>query len=176
MILRIRVKKAFIVLSTTCALLLFFYYNSNKQRVIQVEYKEIHNTVLAPLAETKRFILQPVKSNITFVPDNSDKYILKISKERINKLFKKLHEKEKVYTTVLDKLDLLSFDKLKEKNDQNYFSHFKDEINDYLKINGDSVEVTDSFIEYLYKKSDQHTFKTPRNHVNQAKISKVHSN
>ena len=95
------------------------------------------------------------EGNSTYI-SYSDNYILNISQKRINYLLNKLYEKEKNYSSTLNELNLISFELLNKKN-ESYFGEFNREINEYLKIKDNSVEVTDSFIQHLYNISGQYS-------------------
>ena len=82
---------------------------------------------------------------------NKDDYILKLSKERLNKLFKVLHGKESVYNDILKDFNLISFTNLLNKTEPDEYYNY--EINKYLTKNNNEIEATDAFIDHLYKMS-----------------------
>ena len=107
------------------------------------------------------------------------KYLFKIGAERINRLFKILTDKEKIYGEVLKNLnfisftDLVSFDKNKNISRNNSKTFFNTEIEKYLRVENSQVVATDEFIVYLNAKSDLYSFKKPRNFFKKATITEV---
>ena len=132
-------------------------------------------------------------NSTTKITKLAEKYIFKITKERINRLFRILHEKEFKYEHILNDLGLISFEtiiknpigtkspnvianvttvnittpnNLKQKN-------FNSEIKKYLNVDKGEIVATNQFIRYLNAKSDQHSFLKPRQNIIKAKITNV---
>lgn len=132
-------------------------------------------------------------NSTTTITKLAEKYIFKITKERINRLFRILHEKEFKYEHILNDLGLISFEtiiknpigtkspnvianvttvnittpnNLKQKN-------FNSEIKKYLNVDKGEIVATNQFIRYLNAKSDQHSFLKPRQNIIKAKITNV---
>ena len=123
---------------------------------------------------TLQFQFTAAKKEVVIRKDNPNKYILDISKERINKLFKKLHEKETKYLSVMKNLNIFLFEDFRQKKYQNNNSKFVNyEINKFLKLNEDKVEVTDNFIKYLHNISSQDSFERSGKHLVKENITKV---
>ena len=108
-----------------------------------------------------------IKEIIKNFEKNETKYIFPIEANRINKLFRILIDKEKDYVTVLDKLELPSFQKIKNNEKIKNF-----EYNDYLKVINNNLVATDKFVSYLNNLSDIHSF-NPRKNVLRSKILDV---
>lgn len=102
---------------------------------------------------------------------SSSKYILDISKERINKLFDILHDKEKLFSGVFKSLGLIVFDNLISGNDEPALKDFSREKERFLKVVDNRVTVTDEFVSYLHNLSDYYSFEHPRNTVKRSKLS-----
>lgn len=128
-------------------------------------------------------IEEPIKKPEILVDENSNnnidnenkvpsRYILDISKERINKLFDILHDKEKLFSGVFKSLGLIVFDNLISGNDEPALKDYSREKERFLKVVDNRVTVTDEFVSYLHNLSDYYSFEHPRNTVKRSKLSK----
>lgn len=97
----------------------------------------------------------------------NDKYIFPIESMRINKLFKKLHAKEKEYSSILDSLELPSFNKIINKELIKNFDYAH-----YLQESNNEVIATEEFVTYLSDLSSKHSF-NPRSNISRQKIINV---
>jgi hypothetical protein len=107
-----------------------------------------------------------VKRNIPNV-NVQDKYIFPIEAARINRLFRKLYSKEKEYASVLDTLELPSFEKILNLQTVKNFDY-----KDLLESSNGQVVVTDKFLDYLKSISFSHSF-SPRSNISRANILNV---
>ena len=105
-----------------------------------------------------------IKEIIKNFEKNETKYIFPIEANRINKLFRILIDKEKDYVTVLDKLELPSFQKIKNNEKIKNFKY-----NYYSKVINNNVVASDKFLNYLNNLSDIYSF-NPRKNVLRLKI------
>lgn len=96
---------------------------------------------------------------------NNNKYVFELTTERINQLFEILHEKEKKFSTVLNKLNVLMFENLVNGKSDPALVGFDREINEYFRVVEQKVEVTNKFVDFLYSISNTHSFIKPRNNV-----------
>lgn len=123
------------------------------------------NTVIEGNIHEKKSNLQKydyaVKSQLVV---SNDKYIMRIEALRINKLFKILQEKEKSYAPILERLKLISFENIVNKNTNEKF----------LAVNNkNNVIITDDFVQFLNDQSDLNSYTNKRNIIERAKITKV---
>ena len=91
------------------------------------------------------------------------KYIFDMeSSDRINRLLDIIYEKEKHIEPTLRSLDLLVFeDLIQNKHDSlpSSFKTFSRELDDYLEVVEDKVQITQKFVKFLSEQSDNHSFK-----------------
>jgi hypothetical protein len=96
---------------------------------------------------------------------NNNKYVFELTTERIDQFFEILHEKEKKFSTVLNKLNVLMFENLVNGKSDPALVGFDREINEYFRVVEQKVEVTNEFVDFLYSISNTHSFIKPRNNV-----------
>ena len=147
------------ILFLFCFLFLYNLKNNNTSNKKE-ESKEIRSIIITGDSFQKNEITKNVKKI-------KNDYIFPIEANRINKLFRILINKEKDYITVLDKLELPSFQKIKNNEKIKNF-----EYNDYLKVINNNLVATDKFVSYLNNLSDIHSF-NPRKNVLRSKILDV---
>ncbi len=135
--------------------------------------QEIPTNILQPrLNKTyPKYGFDKTQNNLTF----ETRYANNVTVERLNRLFDILLEREKVYGHVLDELHVASFQQLIDGdfNSDKALAEFKDEQENFLKIENGKVTAAEKFIEFLIAKSDFYSFDSPRDFVFKAKIDKV---
>jgi hypothetical protein len=147
------------ILFLFCFLFLYNLKNNNTSNKKE-ENKEIRSIIITDDSFQKNEITKNVKKI-------KNDYIFPIEANRINKLFRILIDKEKDYVTILDKLELPSFQKIIKNEKINNF-----EYNDYLKVINTNLVATDKFVSFLNNLSDIHSF-NPRKNVLRSKILDV---
>lgn len=85
-------------------------------------------------------------------------YQIKLTKERVNKLFKILKEKEELYKDAFNKLDLLMFDKL------NANKIYQSEIKRYFNSTKYAT-INNKFIDDLKQLTNYYSYVAPRNNI-----------
>jgi hypothetical protein len=117
----------------------------------------------------------------SFSPFSNQKFTFDLSKERMNKLLKIIYQKESISGVYQTYLDVLSFRNLKNnpqdiiKNIYN-FEIDQNEFNNYFKVDNESLQVTDLFMDKLNRKSEYYSFKANEIKVNDEKSPKVRFN
>jgi hypothetical protein len=106
---------------------------------------------------------------------NKSRYSVEVSKDRLDRLFGILREKEDDFSETLDELDVISFRKLAEggANAGQSLQKFPHELEKYIKVDGGKVRATSEFVNYLTTMSDKHSFENPRNKLVKARIEQV---
>lgn len=162
---RINLIKALVFLFSFAFLINIFWQSKARNRLTNDnEEIRLDKLEIKPIEEEK-----PRLENYS----DKSKYIQEISKERIHRLFDILHHKELNYSPILESLNLALFNSfIEKKSSVEAFKYFKQEVNDFLTVFDNRVRVTDNFIRYLYNKSDEYSFRTPRINVLKAKILK----
>lgn len=99
-------------------------------------------------------------------------YILDLSIARLNKLFSILMSKEKLYESLIKKLELISFtDFLHDKKNSLLYKNYQIESDFFLHSNDKSIKVNENFIKYLYNKTHTYSFDHPRKNILKSKIN-----
>lgn len=105
-------------------------------------------------------------------------FVLNINSERINKLFKIIHQKEDLFGSLLEKLNLIQFKKLVDKSylsdSSNPLNVYKKEVDDYLEIvDNQNVNIKEKFVKELNILSFNYSFKSMHDKLatNQIKVN-----
>lgn len=146
----------------------FLFFSNINSRLVDMQEKEKPKKTFQfndSLSQTK--IVRNLKVDLSKYDKANSEYIFPIRADRINRLFRKLHDKEKDYKTVLELLQVPLFDKIIRSEKIANFDY-----ESYLEVKENQVVVTDSFIDYLNDLSAKHSFR-PRNNVSRSKIVNV---
>ena len=108
--------------------------------------------------------------NKSFVSSSfeNNNFMIPLTKERLNELFKILLNEEVNYKEALKSLDLIVFsDLIKNKNENTIFNggQFSEEIKSYFEITANSVSVNDNFLNDLKYLSNYYSYIKPRDFV-----------
>ncbi len=169
-------QKYFITIIIVLLLIGYFYYDS----------KILNNFSLLPsynLANRPIFNLNLNKSDTstrsTLAPKVFSNNLININKSKINKLFDILKQEESVYGSILDDLDVPSFTKL-SNDDQNYVkkieAKYSIKISDYFNLDNGKLGITDTFERYLLEKSEKnlHRRVLPKNNITNVFFFRYH--
>ena len=105
---------------------------------------------------------------VYFVPDiiaPNNNFINNINSARINRLFRKIQEKEKSLRPIIDELKLISFEDLANRNGSGEY--------ELLQVVNGHVEATEKLVRFLIEQSNLHSFEHPRTNVDPSKITIV---
>ena len=112
--------------------------------------------------------LNQIKPSSQIVLDTNEDYIINLNSLRINKLIKKLQQKEKDLVHVLKSLNLLSFSDLLAGNFKNF-----EELESYFDLKNGELHANEKFLNHLKEISYKNSFQRPRSHFNKTKIASV---
>ena len=104
---------------------------------------------------------------------NATNFLMKISKKRIDELFKILKKQEEKFKVLFRRLDILLFEDIVNKNEHesNVYFENKNDISKYFEINFGEVVVKEDFINELKYLSNYFSIFMPRNQVQPAIIT-----
>ena len=170
--IRIRRIRLYALLALT---LFFFIFYLSLHKTHEAEKITINqNPKINALHSFRNKSLPLSKANIKLeakrnIPNVSaqEKYIFPIEAARINRLFQKLYSKEKDYASVLEALELPSFQSIINMQKVKNFDY-----KDLLESNNGQVVVTDKFVDFLKTISFSNSFR-PRSNISRAKILNV---
>ena len=103
----------------------------------------------------------------------SGRYMQEITAERLNRLFDIIMEKEKVYGPILKGLGVASFQDLVDGKPVPALDRFAGQRDEFLAVENGRVRATDKLIAYLLRQSEKHSFESPREFVEKARVEKV---
>jgi hypothetical protein len=106
--------------------------------------------------------------NESFIKKFDSKFVLELRGNRLNKLFDILLESETKYEQTLDKLDIVSFKKIINK--ENSFN------NTYLQVKDKRIFATDELKAYLNEMSEYYVFNRSQVNSRKVRIQYYHNN
>jgi hypothetical protein len=107
----------------------------------------------------------------------TSKYMIELSKSRLDQLFKILKQKEGEYENIFTNLDILMFKDFMNKNKRGskIYNRFINEISSYFDMAFDEIVVKEKFVDDLKYLSNYYSFVKPRNSVQPEKMSVSYS-
>ena len=159
------------VLILIVILILFFLYinydNLNKNYIPSIK-KNIFDS------ENRSTTTKFSTNILNYGHRKSEDNLINIEKNKINRLFEILLDKEKDFSLVFEELNVVSFKNLITQKGSTHLELYQKEVNKYLKIENENIVVTDDFINYLVYQSEKYLqFNSMRTNITRNNVTKV---
>lgn len=119
------------------------------------------------------FLIAGLIITLHFLNFKSKDYLIKLSSQRIERLFQILHDKEKNFSQLMNHLGLFMFENLINGKEDLAFKGYEHDRDRFLEVVENRVRVSDIFINYLVNLSDFYSFKNPRNYIKRYTFNEV---